>query len=226
MATTDITYQAIRTSARPIEHGANGHYRAVTFSGAVNSISGAGILASLWWNDPTRKFVLTRLAMNIEVLTAITAAPVFDAAAFVTRGITAASSGSGSSTLTGTGNSQKAQVGMASSLLVGSGGELRTVGTTTALTAAAGKTNDASPFGAAFWGCLFDSSATGTAVLVSPGAAITPGGFQDLFALGPYNHPIVLSADEGIEIQAITANNTTGTVKYGFLWEWTETDRW
>jgi hypothetical protein len=226
MARTDSIYDAVRTSNRPLDHNGYGHYRAVTYSGAAAGLTAGQIISSLWWKDTSRKFVLTRLAMNIEVLTAITTACVFDAQAFVTRGITAASSGAGSSTLAATGNFQKAQANMGSSLLTGSGGELRTVGTTTPITAAAGKTNDGAPFGAAFWGSLFNSTSTGTAVLVSPGAAITPGGFQDLFSLSPYNSPIVLAANEGIEIQVITANNATGTVKYGFLWEWAETDKY
>ncbi len=218
----DSTFQAGRTSTRPLEYGTLGHYRAVTFSGAVNTISAAGILASLWWADATRFFVLERLSMQLEVLTAITAAPVFDAQAFVFRGATAASSGSGSSVLSGSGDKQKARKTM-SSMILTQAGELRTIGTTTAITAVAGKTNDSAPIGAATWGCLFDTSATGTAVLVSPGAAITPGGWQDLYAVtNPYQHPLVLSQNEGIEVQVITANNTSGTVKYAFLWEWAE----
>lgn len=227
MALTDSSYNAVRTSTRPLEYNGFGHYRAVTFSGAAASIGAAGIIASLWWKDASRKFVLTRLAMNVEVLTAITAAAVLDAQAFVARGITGASVGAGSSVLTGTGNNQKDLSTMGASLLVGSGGELRTLGTTTALTAATGKTNDASPFGAAFWGSLFNSTATGIATLVSPGAAITPGGWQDLYSVNSaYQHPLVLSLNEGIEVQAITAGNTTGTIKYGFLWEWAESDKW
>jgi hypothetical protein len=199
-----------------------GHYRAITFSGACNTITAGLILASLRWADPSRLFVLTRLAMAIEVLTAITAAPVFDAQAFIFRGSTGNASGSGSSVLTMTGANQKTRASMGSSLFATSG-EIRTLGTTTALTACAGKTNDAAPFGSAFWGCLYNTTATGTAVLVSPGAALSPQGWNDLYSLNSlYQHPEVLVANEGVEVQVITANNTSGTVKYAFLWEWAE----
>ena len=60
-------------------------------------------------------------------------------------------------------------------------------------------------------------------MLVSPGAAITPGSWQDLYSINsPYQHPQVFAANEGIETQVITANNATGTVKYLFLIEWAE----
>lgn len=227
MARTDTTYDAVRTSSRPIEYGSGGAYRVVTNSGAAASIGAgaSGILASLWWKTASPfKFVLTRLAVNMEVLSNITAAPVFDVAAFITRNITAASSGSGSSTWTGLGG--KMQGSMPNSRLVADGGELRTLGTTTALTAAAGKTNDALSFGQAYFGTLYNSSATGTAVLITVGAGVQPGGFQDLYNFQTSNHPIVLGQNDGLEIQTITANNTTGTVKYGFLFEWVETDKW
>lgn len=228
MAKTDPTHLASRVSVRPLEYknGSQilGHYRAVTFSGAVASISAAGILASLRWADASRYFVLQRLAANIEVLTAITTAPVFDLAAFVFRGSTGNATGSGSSTLTGGANNQKNLVNMSGTLLTASGGELRTIGTTTALTAAAGKTNDGAPFGAAFLPVISAVTATGTAVAVPVGAAYNSG-WTNLYSIdSPYQHPIVLGVNEGIEVQVITANNTTGTVKYGFLWEWAEVE--
>ncbi len=199
-----------------------GHYRAVSFSGACLSISAAGILASLRWTSTVPPlFLLTRLSMNIEIIAAVTAAPLFDAQAFVFRGSTGNASGTNSTTLTMTTVNQKCRASMSTSAF-GVGGEIRTIATTTALTGCAGKTNDSAPFGAAFWGCLYDTSSTGVATLVSPGAAMTPGGWQDLFIANQYNHPIALVANEGIEIQVITANNTTGSVKYGFTWEWVE----
>lgn len=227
-ATVDKTFSAERVSIRPLDYGTSignvlGHYRAVTFSGAAAVLSATDILASLWWADPTRFFVLERLAMNIEVLTAITIAPVFDAQAFVFRGATGASAGTSSTVLSGTAPKQKLRSTMGPMLLTQQG-ELRTIGTTVKLTACTGKTNDSAPFGAAFWGGIEASNATGTAVLMSVGAFCAPG-WQDLYSVSsPYSHPLVLSQNEGIEIQCITANNTTGTVKYGFVWEWAEVE--
>lgn len=220
MATTDLTHNAVRTSNRPVE--SIGQYRAITHSGACASLSAGDIIASLWWADATRFFKLNRLAMNLTVLSNITAAPVFDAEAFVFRGATAASSGSGSSTLSGVGDKQKLRKTMPNMILT-QAGELRTVGTTTTLTASAGKTNDSASFGYATWGSLFNSSATGTAVLVTVGAGLSPGGWQDLYNAGASDsYPLILSQNEGIEIKIKTANNASGTVRYSFLWEWAE----
>ncbi len=227
--TTDPLWSAGRVSQRPLDYtttvpgssiAGTGHYRAVAYSGAAAVLSTTDIIASLRWTDANRYFVLTRLAMNVEVLTNVTVAPVFDAAAYVFRGSTGNASGTNSTTLTLTGDNNKDRKTMAASLF-GNSGEIRTIGTTVKLTACAGKTNDSAPFGSAYWGGLYNSSSTGTAVLLTVGAAIN-GGTQDLFAVGPYTHPIVLQANEGIEVQIITANNTAGTVKYGFLWEWAE----
>lgn len=226
---TDPLWSAGRVSQRPLDYTTsvagvtgNGHYRAVSFSGAAAVLSASDIVASLRWTDANRYLVLTRLAMNVEILTNVTVAPVFDAQAFVFRGSTGNAAGTNSTTLTLTGDNQKGRKTMGSSSF-GNSGEIRTIGSTVHLTACTGKTNDSAPFGAAFWGALYNSSSTGTAVLEAVGAAVSPG-WQDLFVVSsPYTHPIVLQQNEGVEVQIITANNTAGTVKYGFLWEWAET---
>lgn len=229
----DPAWGAQRVIQRPLDYTLGGqllgHYRAVAFASGINGLTAAQIVQSIRFVDPaavgsapSRYLVLLRYAACLEVLTAITTAPVFDLQSFVFRGSTGASSGTASTTLTLSGNNQKARVTMGSALLAN--GEVRTAqGAAQPLTASAGKTNDSAPFGAAVFGVLFDTSATGTAVLVSPGAAVTPGGWQDLYSLSsPYSHPIVLANNDGIETQVITANNAAGTVKYGFLLEWAE----
>src|SRR6267142_1890561 len=102
----DPTSQALRTSWRPLEylHGTTllGHYRAVSISGAVNSMTN-GVLAHLWWNDINdRRIVITRLGCSIAVTAAVTTATPQDVAVKIFRGATAAGSGSGSSTLAAT----------------------------------------------------------------------------------------------------------------------------
>lgn len=224
-------WNAARVAMRPLDYAhlgqLLGHYRAVAFASGVNGLTAAQIIQSIRWvdlNSPSRYMVPLRFAVSLEVLTAVTAAPVFDLQSFVFRGSTGNSSGAGSTTLTLTGNNQKQRVGMGPTILGSGGGEIRTAqGAAQPITASAGKTNDSAPFGAAFFGCLFDGTATGVAVKVWPGAAVTPGSWQDLYKIdSQYSHPIVLANNEGIETQVITANNADGTVKYGFLLEWAE----
>lgn len=209
---------------RPFDTGL-GHYRAISLAAAVNGLTAGQIIASLTWRAPSPFFVLTRLSAQFEVLTAITTACVLDLKAFVFRGASAVASGTGSTTLTLTGNNQKMKSSMAATQF-SAFGEIRTAqGAAQPITAAASKVNDGAPFGWASFGTLFDTSGTGTAVLVKPGAAVTPGGWNDLYTYTPgTQHPLVLGSGEGIEIQVHTANNTDGTVTYAFLWEWIETN--
>ncbi len=219
---------------RPLDYTAAGskvygHYRAVTFSGACSGIGAgngatgtAGVLYSLRWTDTTRMLVLTRLAMSLEITAAVTTAVLFDAQSWVFRNSTANASGSGSSTLVLTTNNQKCYSTMGTSLFA-TGGEIRTLGTTTTLTLATGRTLDSAPFGYAYFGGLVSSNSGAAAVKLWPGTIFSPTGFVDLFNVSSaYTHPIILAANEGLEIQTITANNTDGSVKYSFLTEWAE----
>lgn len=221
----DPTFLAARYSLRPLDYNMNGYsgggYRAVSFSGAVNTISAAGILASLRWADASRTFKLLRLAVVTHISSAVTTATPIDVQAFLFRGSTGNASGSGSSTLTMTGQNQKIRTTMGTSLFA-TGGEIRTIGTTTALTAASGKTNDSAPFGFATFPSLLAVTATGTAVALPAGSG-SPIGWQTLYSIeNPYQAPIDLAANEGIEIQCKTATPTTGGIIYGFLWDWAE----
>lgn len=221
----DPTFSAPRVSIRPLEYTQSGgtvlgHYRAVGLSGAVNTISAAGILNSLRWADSSRLFVLLRLSAQAWVASAITATATIDLQAFIFRGSTSNASGSGSSTVTFTGNNQKCRFNMGTSLFA-SNGEIRTIGTTTALTAAGGKTNDSVPFGAGGFNTFYSSNGTGTAAIVSAGVAGTP---LDLYKcdLSMGQHPIILAPNEGIEIQCLTATPTTGSIRYAFTYDWAE----
>ncbi len=217
MASTNVTLS-------PFDTGVMGHYRAISLAAAVNGLTAAQIIASLTWRAPSPYFVLTRLAAQVEVITAVTTACVLDLKAFVFRGASAVATGSGSTVLTLTGNNQKMKASMGTTQF-SAFGEIRTAqGAAQPITAAASKTNDAAPFGWASFGTLFDTSGTGTAVLVKPGAAVTPGGWNDLYTFNPgTQYPLVLSSGEGIEIQVHTADNADGTITYAFLWEWFET---
>jgi hypothetical protein len=223
-AFVEPTWNARRVSLRPLDYAllgqVLGHYRAVSFTGTTVSIGAAGILSSLWWRDAARFFVLLRLSAQAEVTSAITTATPVDLQAFVMRGITGAATGG--ATLTMTGDAQKTRKNMSTSLLASSpqgAGEIRTA-STAALTAATGKANDGAPFGVAVLPMLLATNGAGTAVALSAGTGCPM--IVDLYNCNMYHHPIILSQNEGIEIQEITAGPVTGGIKFAFIWEWAE----
>lgn len=200
-----------------------GQYRAVSVAASVRGLTAGQIIATLTWANANNNFVLTRLACQLEVVTAITTAPIFDLAAYVFRGAAGNSSGSASTTISLVGNYQDDKSTMPTSLV----SEIRTSqGSAKPLTADTSKTNDGAPFGFCSWGVLYNTSLGGTAVLVSPGAAMHPAGWNNLYHCKPGTHyPLTLAAGEGIEIQLVNDGNTvaaSGTVHYSFLWEWAE----
>lgn len=223
----DLSQQAARVSMRPLEHNFSGnlrgHYRAAVASGASVSVGAgsSGILANFMPPTATSAlFVVTRIQVQMEVLTAVTTATPYDFQAFHYSGGTAVSAGTGSTT----GTPVKMRASMAASLIQNAttSGEIRAIGTGTGLTAATGKTNDTSPFAAACGQILTNVSATGTAVLVTAGNALPAP--IDLYKcdIAAGEHPLVLSGGEGIEIQTITATATSGTVKFLFNFVWAE----
>jgi hypothetical protein len=219
----DPTWNASRSAFKPIDYAmlgqVLGHYRVVSKSGATLGLAASAVLASLRWVDATRFFVLLRLAAQAYVTVQTTTATPIDLASYVFRGSTGNSSGTGSSTITFTGDNQKSRKNMGSSLLAA--GELRTVGTTTALTAAAGKTNDGAPFGQAMLPMLNGTNVTGAVVILPIGSGCNL--MVDLYVPTIYSHPLILQANEGIEIQAVTTPPaTTGGINYMFVWEWAE----
>jgi hypothetical protein len=123
--------------------------------------------------------------------------------AFIFRGSTGNAAAGTAISLVG--SNQKVRQTMSSSQVV----DLR-VATAAAVTAATGKTNDAVPF--ASGGLAFPTITIGS---VAPKI--------DLYkwdVLG--QHPVVLSANEGIEIQNANTGPTTGATRYFFELEWAE----
>lgn len=223
----DLTQAAARVSMRPLDHNFSGqlrgHYRAASASGASVSVGAgtSGIIANFMPPcSTTAFFVVTRIQVQMEVLTAVTTAAPYDFQAFHYTGGTAVSAGTGSTVATPT----RMRASMSPSLIqnLTTLGEVRAIGTGTGLTAATGKTNDTTAFAAACGQILTNVSATGTAVLVTAGNALPAP--IDLYKcdVAAGEHPIVLTGGEGIEIQTITAGAVSGTVKYIFNWVWSE----
>lgn len=206
----DPTHLAARIAIRPVDHGLQGqllgHYRASLVTGLTVSIAAAGILASLRW-AATNYLVLMRIDASACCGTAVTTVVnMGELAAFIFRGSTGnAASGTAVSLL---GNNQKTRQIMGASQVA----DLR-VSAAGALTAAGGKTNDGVPFATAV--LQFPSVVTQTVAAPAPKVNL-----YRWDALG--QHPVVLSPNEGIEIQNVDTGPTTGQVKYFFDFEWAE----
>ena len=219
---TDSSHAAARVSVRPSEHGVRGHYRATGLSGASVSVGAAGVLANFMPPiSSTLFYVVTRLSVAYEVLTAITTSTPVDFACFRYTGATGASAGTASVVATPT----KMRGTMVASSIGGisTQGEVRTVGTTAGLTVATGKTNDATAFAGGCLEALHNVSATGVAVLTTAGNAAGPIDLLNVnIAAG--EHPLVLTGGEGFEVQLVTAGAVTGTTKYVFNYAWFEVE--
>lgn len=219
-AVVDPLYGAPRVSLRPVDHqdgvGNNlGYYAVGIMSGATASIGAAGILASLRWTDPSRFLALLAIRAGYSVLTAVTAATPMDLGAYLSRGATAQATGGNTPTV-GV-NNMKARTTMGTSLVAS--GELR-VASASAITRGTTGAADANPFAIANLPPKVSPDIGATAATGL--AAGTGRDMQDLWRWDPTKHPIILAANEAIELQQITAGPVTGTVKWYFVFEWAE----
>jgi len=213
----DPLFQAARFSPRPFDYAqlgqVLGHYRAVLITGTTVSIGAAGILAYLRWSDPSRYFVLVRLQAQALVASTITTGVQVDVGAYVARGSTAA--GSGGTLVNLQGNNSKLRANMNASLITDG-----RVATTAALTAPTSATADANPFATYVTPVSFQTTAPASG---TTGMANTLTPLQDLYKLDCLGqHPVILSPNEVLELQEISAGPTTGGIKWYFPIEWAE----
>lgn len=202
----DPAFRAQRTSLRPADHGALGHYRISMQTGTM----AAGLAANaevfqFRWTNPSALAVVHKIAL--EGMGSIVA---FAAGVAIFRVTTARSwtaDGGGGTAATMTTNNGKVRTSHATSGLGGSPvqGTAR-IASTGALTAGT-KTLDAVDMGA----CVAGIAATAGAGVNNNNMFIDEGGAE---------HPIVLAANEGIVIRATVP--ATGTWTAGFMIDWTE----
>ena len=198
----DAGHNASRVSIRPQDHGAGGHYRVATVTGATVSIGAAGISASLSMPLTAGVLILKRLSYTAVINTTVTTGTVMDAQAFVFRGGGTVASGGTAVALT----LQKNKNSMATSFIR----DFR-VASTSAVTATGSKTNDTNPFGAGTFSVPSLTVAGSGSATLELYKADTAG-----------QHEIVLGPTEGIEVQIRTAGPVTGSVLYYSIWEWVE----
>ena len=220
-AVVDQSRAAQRISISPIEWRGPGEvlgfYGVAQASGATVSLAAAAHTAALRWTDATHYLVLMRLRVGYSVTGAITTSTPMDLQGVIVRGFTVDFTTNATVINMGTvSNTNKFRQNFGASLLGTKGPEIAT----TAAMSGQTLTADTAPFAMASYQGLVAVTATGTAVAAPAGAAAP---MQDLYkwdVLG--GHPIVLSVNEGIVVQPVTAGPATGSVKYYVQWEWAE----
>lgn len=216
VAEVDPTFRALRTSLRPLEYQSIqgkllGHYAAFGQTAAIAPAANA-VLGLIRWTDPTNFLAAFRIWTCVTVVTAVTAQRTDPLVVTTTRGYTVAET-TNATQLAIAGNSQKMRTNMGSSLVPGN----PVANNLCVASAAAGmtggtKTNDQNPFGSAAFGAGPALAALGTGL-----------GNTDLYKVDkPYQHPEILTQQEGILLLWGPTALATGTVTVGWGIEWGE----
>lgn len=207
----DPTFNAARVAIRPLDYQNLGqflgHYSVAKNTGTTVSIGAGGTLAYLRWTDSSRYCVPLKVRVSAVVASAISTGTIVDVGLFQGHGSSGAGSG-GNSVVPGTTNKARAAI-MANSLVT----EFR-IATTAALTTPTGATVDAQAYAYAHLANSFALTNTFT-------NCVAP--IIDLYkADATGEHPIVLSANDFLQVQEVTAGPTTGGIQFGFTFEWAE----
>jgi hypothetical protein len=209
-AQVDPTQQALRATARPFEYNtvngvtlAGGHYAAGGLSTAV-APNGGVIMGNFRFTDSSRVAVILRAWANVTVATAVTAQRNDPLLLKIARSYTVDDSTNGTA-LTLTGNNAKRRSNMATciaTMRMGANAAGMTGGTSTV-----------------------DSNAVGQAMfnqaLIAVGSGMVTTDLYKWDKTGG-DYPIVLSANEGLQLLWGTTTLATGTVVVGFGVEWAE----
>lgn len=109
------TFRAARTTPKPMEHGAFGHYRVSARVALVVTQAANGNLFTFRWGDATRFMVLTKFRMAVAQTAAATATIVPAYQVFVARSYSA--NAAAGTALTLTTNSMKKRTNMGTTLM-------------------------------------------------------------------------------------------------------------
>lgn len=193
-----------------------GHYAVAQKSGATASIGAAGILGSIRWAPTLANtfLVLMRIKAGWSVTGAVTAATPMDLQALIARAFTV--DFTTASTAINMATTQKTNQMRGSMNLSQMGVNGPRICTTTVMSGQTA-TADAAAFAMATYVNQPSGNATVTQAV---GVAGETKVLYEWTALG--QHPVVLSSNEGVFIETVTAGPTTGTVAYYFGWEWAE----
>jgi hypothetical protein len=214
----DPLYQAARVAMRPLDYTNQGqllgHYAVAQASGATVSLGAGAHLGSLRWTDTTRFLVLMYLRASWSITGAVTAATPMDLQAIIARGFSVDfTTNSTAANMAANSNTNKMRASMGASLLGANGPRIAT----TAAMSGQTLTQDANPFGMT----AFTNQPSGNATVTQAIGVGHPT--VDLYNWNTAGaHPVVLTANEGVLVQPVTAGPTTGSVKYYLTWAWAE----
>lgn len=194
------TGSPIHVAAKPIPHGALGHYRLAATSGTLAAaLAESSQVFTMRWTDATRLCVIQRVKLSFQTLTLFTAATLTDFG-FDLHKVTAVSAGGGGTAIAGSAVT-KMRTSMGASIFGAT--DIR-IATTVALTALA--TLDANPI----------AQSIGDAQRVNPAAGTEEQRVNDPTLLfEPYvadgQCPLILAQNEGIALRNRTAWPAAGT---------------
>lgn len=201
----DRSFAAARASLRPLEFRSDsgelvgGHYKTSVVSGLVTGVAAGGALLSLRWKVPERLFVLLRLRVAATIGVAFGTAQETSVDLVKLSNFTVSDTGGTAITL---GNACRKRLDQAPSAI----DDLR-VATTAAL-----------PAGTA----TAEAHALAASVL-SLGNALGASASDVLFdAIAGQEHPLILSALEGLRVRNAFAQGATGEVRFRFVMDWAE----
>lgn len=194
-----------------------GHYAVAQRSGELAATIGAlGHLARIRWTDTAASCVLNRISVGLTVSAAVTTAVEMNLRAIIVRQFTVDfTTAMTAISMVGVGNTNKMRSWMGSSRMGTAGPGI----STTAVLSGQTLTADAAPFAMATF--TNPSTTLGvTAVTNQVGAGVPMTVLYERTAEG--QHPVVLSANEGVVIQPVTAGPASGTFALYVQWEWSE----
>jgi hypothetical protein len=179
------TFRAMRTTPRPIDHGAFGHYRLATTVALVVTQAANGTLFSFRWGDATRLCVIGKIKLSCLQTTAATATIMPSFEVLIARSFTV--SDSVGTALTLTGNSFKKRTSMGTTLVT----DIRKAAVAAGLTAGT-RTLDSE--------AIMQMPTQQT--ITTPNATLYTSELD--IGAGDGNHPLVFAQNEGFIVRGPT----------------------
>lgn len=195
----DATHRAARFSARPLDHGALGHYRISKVTGTLAAALAANAQVFQFKNPTTNLAVLLRLRTRFLPLTPFTAATLTDHTSFDAVVARSYALGGGGTTVNLTGNNAKLRTNMATC------GAIINISTTAALTLAT--TLDADPFAQSIRKGNRVNPTAATEETIQP----TTDGMEYSPDIAAGEYPEVFAQNEGFVIRNRTVWPASGT---------------
>jgi len=210
--------KGLHVTAKPLDYGSLGHYRAVLTTGTIAAgMAANGELVQMRWVDATRFCVIQQVTvLEFRNITTAFAAGVYNFQ--VIRSTAWTADGTGGNAVSVTDPQLQLRAAAMAASLFGSGFRLAT----TAALGAGTKTLDTVPMGACYGNVGSSPAIAEYFIPKGGGTSGTSGPGIHIYELdmGTAEHPIVLAQNEGISIRATVP--ATGTWIASFLIKWAE----